>query len=235
MNCWFKNVCGKKDSICKNLQDVEGCIRYNQMKVQTIQANIPDKFPIKMQLERPKDPTSPDWEVYKALYKLDLQDFVKSGKQIVIESNNHGNGKTSFAINLLLKYLSLQLGAEKSGYFLNLVLTLNDIKEAINDESKKLPNYEEIFSTVKLLVIDDVGHKKYSEFEENWLLRMISLRQMKGLSTIYTMTSGPKSLESKRYNLLNLIGDRLYSRIYTGSTHYFLSECDKRSWSKLEF
>lgn len=233
--CWFKNICGKKEDICKNFEDLESCTRYNQMRIQTVKANIPNQFPVNLQLERPKDPTSPDWEVYKNLYKLDIKKFVEDGRQLVIESNIHGNGKTSFAINKLLEYLTTQLGKENSGYFINLVLTLNDIKSAIGDVNIKLPNFEDIFSNVRLLVVDDVGHKKYSEFEENWLLRMLSLRQMKGLATIYTMTSWPKNFDNKEYTLLNLIGDRLYSRIYTGSTHYFLSECDKRSWPKVGF
>lgn len=235
MSCWFKKICGRQSEICGDLNDVKSCTRYNQMWIQTVKAGIPGQLPINLQLERPRDPSSPDWEVYKNLYRLDMQEFVSSGKQLVIESNNHGNGKTSFAINKLLEYLATQLGKENSGYFLNLVNVLSEIKTAIGDDSVDVRKYEDIFSNVRLLVIDDVGHKKYSEYEENWLLRLISLRQLKNLSTIYTMTTGSSNSTGKEYSLLSMIGDRLYSRIYTGSVHYLLSEGDKRSWSKTEF
>lgn len=230
--CWFERVCGKKE-ICDNCKNLENCIRYNQMYLQTVSANIPGVFPFRHQLERPKDQSSPDWEVYRNLYLLNMESFVKEGKSMVIESSNHGNGKTTFAINKLIEYLATQLGKSNAGYFLNLPQALFEIKEAITTK-ENLP-YENIFSNVRLLVIDDVAHKKYSEFEENWLLRVISARQLKGLATIYTMTSGIKSIDNKEYNLISLMGDRLYSRIYTGSAHYFLAECDKRSWEKMEW
>lgn len=231
--CWFEKVCGKKSEICNNCKDLSNCVRYNQMYLQTVQANIPGILPINHQLERPKDPQSPDWEVYRNLYLLDMTKFVNDGKSMVIEGDNHGNGKTTFAIKKLLEYLATQLGKSDSGYFMNMVQVFTEVREAmINNISLQ---YENIFTKTRLLVLDDIGHKKYTEFEENWLLRMLSLRQMRGLATIYTMTSKPKIIDNHEYNLINLIGDRLYSRIYTGSTHYFLAECDKRAWPKPEF
>lgn len=230
--CWFSKVCGKKSEICNNCEDVENCIRYTQMNLQTINANIPGKQFLAHRLEKPKDPTSPDWEVYRNLYLLNIEEFVKSGKSMVIEGSNHGNGKTSFAVNKLLEYLSTQLGTADAGYFISLPQALSDIKESITT-GETLP-YNSIFQKTRLLVLDDVGHKKYTEYEENWLLRVLSLRQLNGLSTIYTMTSKPKVIDGVNHNLISLIGDRLYSRIYTGSIHYFLAECDKRAWSKTE-
>ena len=224
MKCWFQTRCGRKD-ICSNLEDCGACVRYNQMYLQTVEANIPGMLPLNHQLEKPKDPSSPDWQVYQNLYALDIQAVVESGRSIVIESTRCGNGKTTWAQRLLLKYLTTQLGKEKTGYFISLPQALFDIKKVI--DSKEVLPYEEIFQTVKLLVLDDVGHKKYSEYEENWLLRVLSLRQMKGLSTIYTMNSKSK--------ISDLIGDRLYSRIYTASEHFYLAESDKRGWPPKDF
>lgn len=230
--CWFNKVCGKKLEICNNCKNVEDCVRYNQMNLQTINANIPNAHFFNHHLEKPKDPSSPDWEVYKNLYLLNIEDFVKSGKSMVIEGSNHGNGKTSFAINKLLEYLSTQLGKANAGYFISLPQALTEIKESITT-GESLP-YTQIFQNTRLLVLDDVGHKKYTEYEENWLLRVLTLRQLNGLSTIYTMTSKPKMIDGVNYSLISLIGDRLYSRIYTGSIHYFLAEGDKRAWPKME-
>ena len=224
MFCWYGRVCGKKD-ICQNGKDLTACTRYNQMYLQTVEANIPGMLPINHQLEKPKDPSSPDWEAYQNLLTLDIDRFVEQGRSLVIESKESGNGKTTWAQRLLLKYLASHLGKVDSGYFIDLTQALYDIKNAIGT-GEYLP-YEEVFKKKKLLVLDDVGHKKYSEYEREWLLRVLSLRQLRGLSTIYTMTT--------RTSILDAIGDRLYSRIYTGSEHYTFFEKDKRGWDQKEW
>ena len=71
---------------------------------------------------------------------------------------------------------------------------------------------------------------KYTNKDINRILR---IREF--VETSNTLSKVYLDFDNKEYTLLNLIGDRLYSRIYTGSTHYFLSECDKRSWPKVGF
>lgn len=222
LHCWYERVCGKKET-CSNCKDMSGCLRHSQMYLMTVEANIPGLLPLNHQLEKPKDPTSPDWEAYQRLFSLDMQKFVSEGRSLVIESKNCGNGKTTWAQRLLLKYLIGQLGTSHAGYFLNLPQALFEIKSVISS-GEKVP-YEDVFSETRLLVLDDVAHKKYTEYEMNWLLRVLSVRQLKGLSTVYTMTTGKEPLSS-------LIGDRLFSRIYSASECVVFFEKDKRSWEK---
>ena len=222
LKCWFQRKCGNKE-ICKDCTDLESCTRYIQMYLQTVNAGIPRMMPLNHQLEKPKSITSPDWEVYQNLYSIDLEAFVESGKSMTIESDICGNGKTTWAQRLLLKYLTKQLGKSNSGYYVS--QAFYEIKKSI-DTGEDLP-YENAFLNARLLVLDDVAHKRYTEFEVNWLMRLSSLRQSKGLATIYTMNT--------KQNIKEFLGDRLYSMIYTASEHYVLRECDKRGWDKKEW
>lgn len=217
MICWWEKTCLKKSTICDNLKNCQGCTRYLQMKLQTEMANIPGEFPIEHRL----DETKKDLQAYITLKQLDIQDFVVKGKSLVIESENTGNGKTSWAKKLLLKYMAKKVGRINTGYFINLPIAFAEVREAI--QTKEVLPYAKIFSTVRLLVVDEVASKKLSDFEEQWLLRMISEREKNpGLATIYTLNSSP--------NLKEFLGKRLYSRIYTKSQKVVFLEGDKRGW-----
>lgn len=217
MRCWWERTCLKKSVICDNLENCKNCTRFLQMKLQTEMANIPGEFPIEHRL----DETRRDLQAYITLKQLDIQDFVVNGKSLVIESENTGNGKSSFAKKLLLKYMAKKVGRINTGYFLSLPIALAEVKESI--QTKETLPYARIFSTVRLLVVDEVAFKKLSEFEEQWLLRMISEREKTpGLATIYTLNSSQ--------DLKELLGKRLYSRIYVKSQKVKFVEGDKRGW-----
>lgn len=212
--CWYERTCKRKDEICEDLNKCDNCTRYLQMKLQTEMANIPGELPKDLFL----DETKQDLQAYITLKNLDMQDFVVNGKSLVIESKNCGCGKTSWAKKLLLRYMARKVGRINTGYFMSLPVALAEAKEAIQTK-EQLP-YKRIFSTVRLLVIDEVGASPLSEFEEKWLLRMLEERDKPGLATIYTLNSSD--------NLKNILGKRLYSRIYTKSEHIVFLEGDKR-------
>lgn len=215
--CWYERTCKKRDVICGNLAECQNCTRYLQMKLQTEMANIPGELPIDHFL----DDTKQDLEAYLTLKNIDIQDFVVNGRSLVIESEFTGNGKSSWAKKLLLRYMAKKVGKINTGYFLNLPIVFSEVKEAI--KTKEALPYKRIFSTVRLLVIDEVGAKPLSEFEENWLLTMLLEREkVPGLATIYTLNSSS--------NLKEILGKRLYSRIYTKSQKVVFKEGDKRSW-----
>lgn len=213
--CWYERTCGKKEEICDNLKNCKNCTRYLQMMLQTEMANIPGELP----LDHKHDSSGLDKQAYITLKNLDIQEFVVNGRSLVIESLNNGNGKTSWAKRLLLKYMAKKIGRINTGYFLSLPIVLAEVKEAI--QSKEDLPYLRIFSTVRLLVIDEVGANKLTDYEEKWLLRMIEERSKRpGLATIYTANSSP--------NMREILGRRLYSRIWTASSHITLRESDKR-------
>ena len=180
-----------------------------QMMLQTEMANIPGELP----LDHRHDSSALDKQAYITLKNIDIQEFVVNGRSLVIESPNTGNGKSSWAKRLLLKYMAKKVGRINTGYFLNLPIALAEVKEAI--QSKEELPYLRIFSTVRLLVIDEVGANKLTDYEEKWLLRMLEERTKRpGLATIYTANSAS--------NMKELLGRRLYSRIWTASSHIVL-------------
>lgn len=214
--CWYERTCRRKGDICDNLKNCENCTRYLQMKLQTEMANIPGELPIDLRLDETKE----DLEAYIKMKNMDMQEFVVQGKSLVIESETFGCGKTSWAKKLLLRYMVKKVGRINTGYFMELPIVLPEIKEAIRTK-EELP-YKKIFQTVRLLVIDEVGFRKLTEYEESWLLRMLAEREKVHGATIYTMNTSK--------DLREFLGKRLYSRIYNKSQHIVLREGDKRSW-----
>ena len=219
--CWYQRTCKRQGEICNNLKDCSNCTRYLQMKLQTEMANIPMEFPIEHRLDTSKK----DLQAYTDLKALDIQDFVVKGKSLVIQSKFTGNGKSTWAKKLLLRYMAKKVGRINTGYFINLPQALAEAKDSLTTR-KELP-YQNIFSTVRLLVVDEVGVKKLTDFEENWLLRMVTEREKRpGLATIYTLNL-PDSGDLKE-----ILGKRLYSRIIVKSQIITFVEGDKRAWPK---
>ena len=93
-DCWYNSVCVNE---CSN-----NCLRYIEMKYLMDNSDIPQSKQIPAQLI----PEKIDKDSFRQLSELknDIVDFVKSGASIYIWGAHTGNGKTSWAIKLLLKY-----------------------------------------------------------------------------------------------------------------------------------
>lgn len=160
------------------------------------------------------------------LFKINITQNVKKGKSIMIMSENCGNGKTSWATNILLEYFSqnLEYKFDKPiGIFINVADMLRELKfsMSMNKKPEKVEYIHEEITRVPLLVLDDIGYSKVTEFELQELTAIISIRNNAGLSTIYTTNCN-------RQDLATNLGERLASRIYDSSTCIEFFERSKR-------
>lgn len=198
-DCWYNKVCTYET--CTN------CIRYSEMKYLMDNSGIPKNRQRVQELEAGRD--------YEAFVKLadiksDIDVFVENGSNLYICSNETGNGKTSWAIKLLLKYFDsiwAGNGFRVRGYFQHVPTLFNTLK----DFSKNHDTLKNVLETADLIVWDDIAASKLSDYDVTQILSIIDIRVSEAKSNIYT--GNIVSQEA----LIKAVGNRLASRIWNCS------------------
>lgn len=211
-NCFYYGVCDIQE--CNN-----SCIRYIEMNNLLTKSLLPKKFFHPIQMDTPKD----DERAYFFLHSIaaTMKAFVSQGKSLVLYSAKIGNGKTTWAIRLMQNYFN-QIwngnGLRTMGIFINVPTFINQVKQSFSSDDDNISDIQKKLPNVPLLVLDDIGATKLSEYDISLLTTIIDSRIMNGKSTIYTTNCDKKQLEAA-------IGVRLADRIYnTGTTVTFKSE-----------
>lgn len=205
--CWYKDVCLADVSECTN------CIKFLEMQYLMENSNLPKARQCPQQLIAPECDRDAFMEL--ADIKSNILDFVNNGENLYIASAYTGNGKTSWAIKLLLKYFDSIWsgnGFNVRGLFINVPLFLVKIK-----------NFETVdttFETLKknmyladLVVWDDIASTNMSKYDYSQLLACIDTRMLESKSNIFTGNFDHKDA------LEECVGQRLASRIYGANTH----------------
>lgn len=210
-NCWYKNVC-TQDSC-------DLCIRYTEMSFLMENSGIPKKKQVPVTLN-----AGVDRKAFEKLddIKADIKDFVNNGDCLYICSEETGNGKTSWAIKLLLKYFDsiwAGNGLRIRGYFIHVPSFLTQIKDFNNSE---LPRLKHTLLNADVVVWDDIASAKLSDYDINQLLIFIDHRNLQELSNIYT--GNITSLEE----LTKCVGNRLASRVWQSSEVIQFNGKDRR-------
>lgn len=211
--CWYKDVCTME---CK-----DNCIRFMEMSYLTDQSNIPVRrlLPDKLWAE------PCDYEAFTRLaeIKSNILEFVDNGSNLYIHSNTTGNGKTSWAIKILLKYFNDVWpgnGYKCRGVFVHVPTFLSQLKEFGNAE----PEFVELrhrLPKVDLVVWDDIGSTDLSSYDYSQLISYIDQRSLGKLANIYTGNLNGDALEHH-------LGPKLFSRVWQSSEIVELRGSDKR-------
>ena len=211
--CWYKEVCKLKDCTC--------CIRFEEMKYLMDNSNIPKnkQTPISLSCD------ARDRNAFLELadIKDDIENFVKNGENLYITSSETGNGKTSWALKLLLKYFDTVWagnGFNVRGYFAHIPTLLGQLKNFTDDTARV--QLLSLLMRVDLVVWDDIASTKLSDFDISQLLSIIDTRLSNGLSNIYTGNIVTKE------GLKSALGDRLASRIWIKDSIIELKGKDRR-------
>ena len=156
-------------------------------------------------------PEKVDEKVFDSLQKIYNQCvyFFSRNGSIFITSQNVGNGKTSWAIKIMKRYIQ-----EYACYyhldclFINVAEFLELRKKSFNDSSEKSRFYEleDRVKNAKLVIFDDLAVGKLTDSEENFFYTIIDYRWRNGKSGIYTTNVYPAELK-------NMIGERTVDRI----------------------
>jgi len=187
-------------------------------------SNIPKnrQYPI------PLIPCKNDIKVFNELKNLkdNIKEFVDNGKSLYIYSNNTGNGKTSWAIKLMVKYFDeiwAGNGFKCRGVYIHVPTFFDKMKDTMIDKDKDFENLKQKLLSVNLVIWDDIASTSISNYDHAKFLTYIDQRNFNGLSNIYT-----GNIDQPDLNLKDLIGNRLLSRIWNESLHFEITGVDRR-------
>lgn len=209
--CWYKDVC--------DLDNCTNCIRYNEMRYLVDESGIPFNRQYPDELI-----AGVDIEAFTLLAEIkdDILNFVNNGESLYIASENTGNGKTSWSIKLMLKYFDsiwAGNGFRVRGMFIHVPTLLNQLKNFQNPLSEL---YKQNILNCDLVVWDDIGSNYLSNYDNSQLISYIDQRVFNQKANIYTGNLVDE------YQFKQLLGDRLFSRIYKYSTIVIFKGKDRR-------
>lgn len=154
-----------------------------------------------------------DLNAYRKLadIKLDIVDFVGSGSNLFICSQNTGNGKTSWAIKLMLRYFNeiwAGNGFRARGLFVNVPTLLLQLK---NFENPLPEEFKQHLMDVDLVIWDEIASTSISNYDYSNLLMFLDYRILNDKSNIFTSNAVTKDELEKN------VGAKLASRIWNTS------------------
>lgn len=178
-----------------------------------VESGVPKKYYVPQKLVR----RQVDEQLWNFLeeYRNDVVNKVHSGNNLVITSPIVGNGKTSWAIRLLQRYIAetaLNGDLGDKGVFCvcsNMLEIFGDF--GYFETSIEFFDYLNRLKNCKLLVIDEIGSGRITPVSYNHFYDLINYRVDNGLTTIYTTNYSDERIQE-------VLGERLYSRIYHTAT-----------------
>lgn len=212
--CWYKRVCTEKCT--------ENCIRYKLMYSLFKQSRLPEaQWDYKYLVCNGADLSN--FTQLKAKSESILN-FIASGNNLYIYSANCGNGKTSWAIRLMYSYFDKiwhKSCFDCKALFVSVPKFLYNCKRSISQDVKGFEELCNLINEVDLVIWDDIGEMKASDYEHQILFQYIDDRINSKKSNIYTSNKNKEQLE-------DVLGVRLASRIYNCSECIEFVEEDKR-------
>lgn len=220
-DCYIQETCKKyRDSTC----DDNFCIRLFKQDELLSRAMLTDNQ--KKRIKLILDNTRLDEDAYEQLQQIQktIVEFVKKQQNLLIASANTGNGKSSWAIKLLHTYIE-KIWPESDlkcvALFVSIPKYFVELKSNISTPSSYIQYVTENVLAADIVVFDDLGSKRGTEFELDNLFNIINSRIESGKSCVYTTNILPEELDSQ-------LGSRLASRIVGMSDVIVFREQDKR-------
>ena len=209
------------EEVCTNKCVPNSCLRNLEMSYLLKTSGIPQNRQRLFSLT----PDSCDYDTFCTLadIKDNIKNFVDSGDNLYIVSKTTGNGKTSWAIKLMLKYFDTVWagnGLRTRAVFVHVPTFLLKCKN-FNSIDREFEDLKSILTTVDLVVWDDIGSTGMSNYDLSQLLMYIDQRVLGQKANIYT---GNLMFE----DLDKTLGSRLASRIWNTSSIAELRGKDKR-------
>lgn len=211
--CWYHDVC-QMDNSC------DACIRYVEMKYLMDNSGLPKVKQRPIKLSAPTE----DYDAFCDLQDIkdNIVEFVQRGKNLYI-GGSVGNGKTSWAIKILLKYFDeiwAGNGFRVRGLFVHVPTLLSELK---NFDDPLSFEYRRNLSQADLIVWDEIGDTGMSNYDYTQLIMILNDRMLSERSNIFTSNLSTKADTVKH------LGDRLSSRVWNTSEIIILKGKDRRN------
>lgn len=218
MRCYAESYCKKDRSECSEL-----CGGYRVLRALYRLSRIPVLY----QYNTPLTPEAEDVKAFEELdaFKENIVENVEAGKNLYIWGEETGCGKTSWACKIMGYYfrkIAFSSGLENEGLFIYLPTFLEDLRNSYSGtQDEDFAEVLEMVKKCKLLIIDDIGAEKVTEWVRERLVSIINTRVSGGLSTIYTSNLSPEALIYK-------FEKRVGSRVIGGVEAVKISGSDRR-------
>lgn len=202
VNCWASAYCKKYPSYCS-----EFCEGYVILQILYKQSNIPARYQYSQNLKICKEDSNAYTRVSNIM--TDVKNWVERGNNLLLWSTTKGNGKTSLACaiaNSYIRQVALTSLMEPMVYFIKSARFLEYIREQFNNPDASFKHTIELVERVPLLIIDDIGAEKPSDWVRERLLSIIDERYSNNRSIIYTSNCGISEITE---SLHARIGDRI--------------------------
>ena len=215
-DCIYSQICG----LAGKKECSEFCQRYIQTQSLIELSNLPPNYQKVTELSTdPDDGTAyMDRENYKRLTKIkkNIVKWVENGQNLYICSTNYGNAKTTWAVNLMLKYFSeiwmTKCYGEARGIYVSVPNFVEDLRRRIDRGTEDDLDYIEYIRNADLVIWDDLGFSSYTtDYQKQQFMLFIDSRIASGKSNIYT------SNIVKYEDLVANVGGRVASRVFHGS------------------
>lgn len=224
IKCWAESYCKmRSEENCNRFCDAYVLLRalYNQ-------SNIPKKYQYEIKLKADKG--SADFNAYNALnsWKRDILDHIDVGDGLYIFGGNSGTGKTSWAVKIMNYYfrkIVFKTGLEDEGLFIGVPLFLEKLRESYTEPTDSFRELKSKVMNSNLLILDDIGAEKPSDWVAERLYTIINHRVNNELSTIYTSNINIEKLGDALNN------ERIASRIYGSTKQIKLIGKDRRRYN----
>lgn len=218
MRCYAEDYCKKPKEECS-----EVCGGYRVLRALYNLSRLPLKYQYRIDLI----PDAKDLSAFEALneFKENIVSHVENGEGLYIWGENTGNGKTSWASKIMGYYfrkIAFSSGLENEGLYIYLPTFLDDLRNSYNNPSQEFEEELDMVKRCKLLIIDDIGAERVTEWVRERIVSIINTRVSNGLSTIYTSNLSLSKLMDK------LGDDRISSRIRGSVTEINLLGKDNR-------
>lgn len=216
MRCWGQDYCKKYNTeLC-----TAECDLYLILKCLYKNSNMPLKY----QYDIPLSPVKEDLEAYKKLntYKINILENIDNGLGLYIYSATTGNGKTTWSTKIMNYYfrkIVFTTLLENEGYYINLASFLESLRLSYENNTTDLLVDKVV--NAKLLIIDDIGAEKVSDWTLERLYSIINERVVNNRATIYTSNLSPQQL-------ISAVGNRIVSRILGSCEVVELKGADRR-------
>lgn len=217
MKCFAEEYCQKDRSECS-----EVCGGYRVLRALYRLSRIPETYRYFM----PLSPDDEDIRAFEVLnkFKENIVQNVSEGKNLYIWGANTGCGKTSWACKIMGYYfrkIAFDSGLENEGLYIYLPTFLEDLRNSYSNPDEDFAEVLEMVRKCKLLIIDDIGAEKVTEWVRERMVSIINTRVGAGLSTIYTSNLSPDELVTQ-------FEDRIASRVLGGSEIIEIAGKDRR-------
>lgn len=217
MRCFAEAYCQKDRAECS-----EVCGGYRVLRALYRLSRVPVGYQYHIRL-KPDPADIPAFETLNE-FKENVVDHVEAGYGLYIWGKSTGCGKTSWACKIMGHYfrkIAFDTGLENEGLYIFLPSFLEDIRASYDNPD---PEFEEVLTMIKkckLLIIDDIGSEKSTEWVRERMVSIINTRVSNGLSTIYTSNLSPDELTGS-------LGDRIGSRVLGSSQVVEITGGDNR-------